>query len=72
MEPNYLKSKELSYEISVRGKKVAGDVESNRKILRALLSREKKSLVVPAIKSHLEFVPEDDFTCFFLETLVLS
>ena len=58
MEPNFLKSKELAYEILIRGETEAGDVESNRKILRALLKREKGKPLNPSIKSPFEYVSE--------------
>lgn len=43
MEPNYLKRKELAYEVNIRGVAEAPDVDSNRKILRALLHRESNN-----------------------------
>lgn len=41
MEPNYLKSSELDYEIKIRGFEPTGDVDKRRKVLRGLLNQQK-------------------------------
>lgn len=49
MEVNFLKSKELIYELAIRGQTDVGDTDAKRKVLRGLLHREKhnRSLSVP-------------------------
>lgn len=55
MEPNFLKTGELSYEILSRGASDAGDADTKRKILRGLLHREKQERGLSSVKSPFTF-----------------
>lgn len=80
MEPNFLKSKELLYEILSRGVSDPGDAETRRKTLRALLHREKRERSLSSIKSPFSFeqdvleirVSLDDISNLLSGTEVLS
>lgn len=58
MEPNFLKTKELLYEILSRGATDPGVAESRRKTLRALLHREKRERSFSSIQSPFPFTQD--------------